>query len=112
MMKILAYLLGIKVRHEFIEDFRGAILDRTDDAEQHPAGDTAPRAILPPRVAFEGLLAFDLTWAQRACRDTSALGGAPPACAEQGKAPEDGFVFVEQNDFATACPILQGGERE
>ena len=33
MMEILAQFLGIKVRHDFIEDFRGAILDGTDDAE-------------------------------------------------------------------------------
>jgi hypothetical protein len=87
-------------------------VDRTDDAEQDPAGDTAPRAILQPCVAFAGLIAFDLTGAQRACRDPSALGCAPPARSEQGKAPEDGFVFVEQNELATACPILQGGECE
>ena len=55
LMEILAQLLGIKVRHDFIEDFRGAILDRPDDTEQHAAGDTAPGAILHPRLAFEGL---------------------------------------------------------
>jgi hypothetical protein len=63
LMEILASLLGLKVRHDFREDFRGAILDRADDAEQHTAGDTAPRAILQPRVAFEGLIAFALTLA-------------------------------------------------
>ena len=34
LMDILAQLLGIKVGHDFIEDFRGALLHRTDDAEQ------------------------------------------------------------------------------
>ena len=33
LMEILASLLGIKVGHDFIEDFRGAILDRADDAQ-------------------------------------------------------------------------------
>src|SRR5262245_54389999 len=79
LMKILASLLGIKVRHDCIEDLRGAILNRTDDAEQHPAGDPAPRAMLPPRLAFEGLVAFDLTWAQRACREARA-GLCAPRC--------------------------------
>src|SRR4029450_4811543 len=100
LMEVLAQLLGIKVRHDFVEDLRGAILDRADDAEQHAAGDATPRAILQPRVAFEGLIAFDLTVAQRACWDARALGCAPPARSEQGKAPEDGFVFIEQNDLA------------
>ena len=31
-MEILAELLSIKVGHDFREDFRGAILDRADDA--------------------------------------------------------------------------------
>jgi hypothetical protein len=109
-MKILASLLGIKVRHDFIEDFRGAIVNRPDDAEQHPAGDPAPRAMLPPGLAFEGLVAFELTWAQRACREASALGGAPPARSEQGKAPQDGFVCIEQNDLTTASLVLEGGK--
>ena len=33
LMEILAQLLGIKVGHDFIEDFRGPILDRADDAQ-------------------------------------------------------------------------------
>src|SRR5438270_13925448 len=71
--------LGIKVRHSFREDFGGAILDGADDTEQHTAGDTAPGAILPPRLAFEGLLAFDLALAQWTRREASALHFAPPA---------------------------------
>ena len=66
LMKILAQLLGIKVRHNCIEDFGGAILDRPNDTEQYAARHTAPRAILQPRLAFEGFLAFDLTLAQGA----------------------------------------------
>ena len=33
LVQILAQLLGIKVRHDFIEDFGGPILDSADDAE-------------------------------------------------------------------------------
>ena len=33
LMEILAQFLGIKVRPNVIEDFRGAILDGTDDTE-------------------------------------------------------------------------------
>src|SRR5262245_48050476 len=79
LMEILPQLLGIKVGHDFIEDFRGAILDRADDAEYDAAGDATPRAIPQPRLAFEGFITFDLARAQRACREASALGGAPPA---------------------------------
>ena len=110
LMQILTQLLGIKVRHDFIEDFGGAILDRANDAEQHAAGDAAPGPILQPRLAFEGFLAFDVALAQGAGGEAIALGSAPPARPGQGKAPEDRFVLIEQNDLATAGSILQGSE--
>jgi len=112
LMDILPQLLGIKVGHDFIEDFGGPILDRTNDAEQHPTGDAAPGTILHPCLAFAGLLTFDLTLAQGTYREADALGGAPPARAGEGKAPQDGFVFIEQNDLATMGLVLQGGEFE
>ena len=110
LMNILAQLLGIKVGHDFIEDFRGAILHRTDDAEQHPAGDATPGAILQPRLAFQRLLTFDLTLTQRTCREARALGFAPPARTGQGKTSQDRFVFIEQNDLAPACAVFQCSE--
>ena len=112
MMEILAQFLGIKVGHDLIEDFRGPILDRADDAQQDATGDATPRAIADPRLAFERLLALDLTLAQRAEREARALGGAPPARAKQGKAPQDGFVCIEQNDLAPARLVLEGGKFE
>src|SRR5215475_7416942 len=112
LMEILAQLLGIKVGHDFREDFRGPILDRADDTEQHAAGDAAPGAILQPRLAFEAFCAFDLTLAQGTDREARALGGAPPAGAGEGKAPEDRFVFIEQNDLAPTSPGLQGSQFE
>jgi hypothetical protein len=110
LMNVVAELLRIKVGHNFIKDFGGPILDRPNDTEQHPVGDATPGAILQPRLPFQRLLAFDLTPAQRADGEARALGGAPPARAEQGKAPQDGFVFIEQNDLAAARLVLQGGE--
>jgi hypothetical protein len=98
------------MRDNLIDNTRGAILHGTDDAEQHAAGDTAPRAILHPRLAFEGFRACDLTLAQRARGEASALHFAPPARAGQGKAPQDRFIFIEQNDLATAGPVLQRGK--
>jgi hypothetical protein len=112
LVHILAPLLGIKVRHDFIEDFRGPILDGAEDAEQHAAGNAAPRAILQPRLAFEAFFTFDVALAQRARGDAGALRGAPPARTGQGKAPEDGFVLIEQNDFTTASPVFEGGKFE
>ena len=110
LMEILPKLLGIKVRYDFIENFGGAILDGADDAEQYATGDAAPRAVLPPRLPFVTFLLFDLAVAQRACGQAIPLGAAPPAQPGQGEAPQDGFIFVEQNDLAPASPILQGGQ--
>src|SRR5215471_3549399 len=95
LMDILAPLLGIKMRYDFVKDFGGAVLDGSNDTEQHAAGDTAPGAILHPRLPFAGLLAFDLTRAQGAEREASTLGAAPPARAGQSKAPQDRFVGIE-----------------
>src|SRR5436309_13145225 len=64
LMNILAQLLRIKVRHNFIEDFGGAVQDGPNDTEQYAARHTAARAILQPRLASEGLLALDLTLPQ------------------------------------------------
>ena len=96
--------------HDFIEDFGGPILDGAKDAEQHPTGDAAPGAILHPCLAFAGLLAFDLALAQGTYREASALGCAPPARPRQGKAPQDRFVCIEQNELAPARLVLEGSE--
>jgi len=106
LMDILAQPLRIKMGNDLIEDFRGPILDGTDDAEQHAAGDAAPRAIPQPRLAFEAFFAFDLALAQGTYREASALGFAPPACPGEGKTPHDRFIFIEQNDLAPTSPIL------
>src|SRR5215471_19081157 len=110
LMEILAQLLGIKMRHDFVEDFRGPILDRPNDAEQDPTGHAAPGAILEPCLPFEGLLAFDLALAQRADGEAIALGGAPPAGPGQGKTPEDGFICIEQNDLPTARLVFESSQ--
>src|SRR5215813_13634750 len=108
LVQILAQLLGIKVRHDFIEDFGGPILDGPNDTEQHAAGDTAPGAILHPRLPFEGLLAFTLT--QAAYGEASPPGYTPPARAGQRKAPQDRFVFIEQNDLTPTGLIFESRE--
>ena len=77
-----------------------------------PAGDATPGAVLLPRLAFESLLVFDLIWTQGTGRQAIALGAAPPARPEQGKAPQDGLIFIEENDLAPAGPILQSGQFE
>ena len=110
LVNILAQLLRIKMRDDLVEDFRSAILDGADDAEQHAAGDAAPRAILQPCLAFEAFFAFDLALAQGTCQETRAVGFPPPAGTGEGKAPQDGLIFVEQNDLTSARPVLQRGE--
>ena len=42
LVNILAQLLRIKMRDDLREDFRRALLDSADDAEQHAVGDAAP----------------------------------------------------------------------
>lgn len=106
LMDVLAKFLRIEMRHDFVEDARGAILHGANDIEQDPAGDTTPGAVLLPRLAFESLLVFDLIWTQGTCRQAIALGASPPARPEHGKAPQDGLIFIEENDLAPAGPIL------
>ena len=112
LMEIVAQPLRINMGHDLVEDFGGAILDRTNDTEPHPAGDPAPGAILHPCLAFERFLAFDLALAQRARGEARALGCAPQAGPGEGEAPEDGFIFIEQNDLTPAGPVLKGSEFE
>jgi hypothetical protein len=82
------------VGHDFIEDFRGAILHRTDDAEQHTAGDATPGAILQPRLAFLRLLPFALTLTQRTCREARGL------CRKVGFwRPNPKFGYQKINDL-------------
>src|SRR6266568_7915558 len=76
-MDIVAQPLRITMGDDLVEDFGGAILDRANDTEQHPAGDPAPGARADPRLAFEALVAFDLTLAQRPGGQASALRFAP-----------------------------------
>jgi hypothetical protein len=108
LMEILPPLLGIKVRDDFREDFGGPILDRPNDAEQHPARDTAPGAITAPGLAFEAFFTFDRALAQWTGGEAGASGFAPPAQPGQGKAPHDRFICIEQNNLAPTRPILQG----
>src|SRR5215216_6869284 len=98
------------MRHDVITDFRRAILDGADDTEQHAAGDPAPRAVLHPRLPFATFFLLDLALVQRACGQAIALVAAPPAQPGEGKAPHDRFVFIEQDDLASTCPGLEGGE--
>jgi hypothetical protein len=100
------------VGHDCREDFGGALLDRPNDTEQHAAGDPTPGVMAYPRLAFEGLFAVDLALTQGAYGEASALRCAPPARPGEGKAPEDGFVCIEHNDFATTGTILQGRQFE
>ena len=112
LMEILAEFVGIKMGHDFIEDTRGAILDRANDVEQHAAGDPTPGTIALPGLACEGFCPFDLARAQGSCRQAIAPGASPPPCPREGKTPNDGLIFVEQNDLALVCTVLQGGEFE
>jgi hypothetical protein len=82
LLEIVAQLLGIKVWHDCVEDFGGAILACPHDTEPHAAGDPAPGAILPPRLPVAG----------------------------QRPAPQDRFVFLEHNDLTPTGLIVESRE--
>jgi hypothetical protein len=63
-------------------------------------------------VPFQPLVTFDLTWTQGPCGPASTLGFAPPARPGEGKTPEDGFIFIKQNDLSLTRPILESRECE
>jgi hypothetical protein len=109
LLERVAQLLGLTMWDNLREDLGGAILDGTKHPPPHAAGDAAPGALRPPRLAFEGGLACALALAQGTYREARALGCGPPAGAGQGKAPQEGGVFREHNDLATARLGLQGG---
>src|SRR5439155_26003553 len=54
----------------------------------------------------------DLTLGQWARGEAVALSFAPPAGPGEGKAPQDRFIFIQQNNLAPAGLVLQGGEFE
>jgi hypothetical protein len=110
LMDVLAQFLGINMGHNLVADFGSPILDGPNDAEQHPAGDAAPRAILPPRLTCAMCFAFDLALAERTGGQPRALGAAPPAQPGEGTAPQDRCLFVPYNDLAPARAVRQGRE--
>ena len=85
-------------------------MDSSQDAEHHAAGDTAPRAIVPPALAFEPFFPLDVTMAQWTDGQTGALSLTPPAASGQGKAPDDSCLFLPYNDLASAGALREGGE--
>jgi len=112
-MDILPQPFGIKLGDHLIEDCRGAILARAQDAEQHAIRHPAPTPIAAPCLAFEGLFTSDVAGAEGPCRHTKALRfAAPPARPRQGKPPQDRFICVEQNTLTTLGAVLQGGQCE
>ena len=107
LMDILAKPLRLKMGNDFKEDFRRPILDGTKHAQQHPAGHAAPTPIAHPDLAFEGLLACALAPAQRAYGPAIPLGFPPPAGTGEGKAPEDRFIGIEQDNLATTGTVCE-----
>jgi hypothetical protein len=87
-------------------------LDGPYHTEQDAIGHPAPGAIACPCLPFEGLLASDLTPAQRACREPIALRCAPPAGSRESKAPQDRFVRIQQDDLAPAGLVLERRQRD
>ena len=81
--------------HDLIEDTRSALLDSAQDAEQHPTGAAAPGTVTHPGLAFEGFGTFDLALAEGVGRQAVPLSATPPTQPREGKAPEDGFIFVK-----------------
>ena len=103
--------LGITLGDDCREDFRGAILDGADNAEQSPTGHTAPTPVGPPRLTFEHLCAFNVAGTEGADGEAKTLGGAaPPARSRERKTPDNGFIFIQQNNLAPLGTVLQSGQ--
>jgi hypothetical protein len=99
-MAIVAQCVCGKMWHDRLEEARGALLDGPQDAAQDAAGEAAPRAIVPPGLAFERFVPFDVTRAQWTEGKTGALSPTPPASLGQGTAPYDSFIFIPFHDRA------------
>jgi hypothetical protein len=109
LMDILAKSLGIKLGDDFIEDFRGAILDGAQDTEQDTTGDATPTPIVPPRLTFERLFVFDLACTEGAGGEAKTLACmAPPARPRERKTPDNRFIFIEQNNLAPLGAVFEG----
>jgi hypothetical protein len=103
--------LGITLGDDCREDFRGAIVDGADNAEQSPTGHTAPTPVGPPRLTFEHLCAFNVAGTEGADGEAKTLGGAaPPARPRERKPPDKGFIFIQQNNRAPLGAGLQSGQ--
>jgi hypothetical protein len=112
LMHVLAECLRIKMRHDFIENAGGPILDCAKNMEQDAAGDATPGAILRPGLAFKGLFPVHLAGIQGACGQAIALGTPPPPPPGQRKAPDQGLICVEQDDLPQTGPVLQSSQLE
>jgi hypothetical protein len=66
--------------------------------------------MLLPGLPRAGLVRVDLGAAPAAGGQARAMGGTPPTRPRQGKAPQDCFIFVQQDDLATRGLRLEGGK--
>jgi hypothetical protein len=108
-MHILAPRLRINLRDALLAACGGPLLDGVTPAQPHAAGDAAPGASLPPRLAGEGLLTCALARAQRPRRQACALRLPPPAGTGQGQAPAERCGFIEPKELPPARPGRAGG---
>jgi hypothetical protein len=95
------------VGHDFVEDLRGPLLHSAKNVEQDPAADPAPGAILRPGPTLARCFPFDTAGAQRAGGQAIAWRAARPPAMEEGKAPDDRLIRVEQDDLAALRAIFQ-----
>ena len=98
------------MRCGFAKHFASPALHRPYDTEQHTRSDARPTAMLLPGLSLEVLLWIDLMTRQRVQGQAIALIFVPPAGSWQGKAPNDGFIFVEQDEVALLCLLLKVGQ--
>ena len=66
--------------------------------------------MLLPSLSLAVLLWIDLMTRQRVKGQAIALIFVPPAGSWQGKAPNDGFIFVEQDEVALLCLLVKVGQ--
>ena len=99
--------LGVNIRFALIDNVCCSVLEETNLVKFFPARNPSPVARASPSVTFKRFLSFDLAASQLLCVQTCSRSAAPPAQPMQSKAPQNRFVYIEQDDLTPACLVLE-----
>ncbi len=110
LMPIVPPCVGIKRGHDFIADLGGSVLHGAHQGAQDPILEAVPGVIRPPGLPLTRCGLVHLALGQGTEGQPIARRLMPPAGPGQGKAPQDGLVFLQEDDLATLGAVCEGGE--